>query len=137
MAQNIHPSRIQFLAIIGSILFLIFIIELIRKRKIKDAYGLLWIFFGVVFIVISIWRQGLEVISHLLGIFYTPAAFLLILIMAILLILIQYSQVISRLSENCKTLNQQIGILRLEIKELRDRVARLDSEKKAERGNLH
>lgn len=133
VAHHIEPSRIQVLAIIGSILFLLFVIELIRKRKIQDAYGLLWIFFGVVFIVFSVWRQGLEVIARLLGIFYTPAAFLLILIMAIFLILIQYSLVISRLSENCKTLNQQIGILRLEQKELRDQVARLNDEKRSAR----
>jgi hypothetical protein len=132
VAENIHPSRIQVLAIIGSILFLIFIIELIRKRKIKDEYGLLWIFFGVIFIVISVWRQGLEVLARLLGIFYTPAAFLLILIMAILLILIQYSLVISRLSENCKTLNQQIGILKLELKELNDRVTLPEAKKQSE-----
>ena len=131
MAHTIEPSRIQALAIVGSILFLLFVIELIRKRKIQDAYGLLWIFFGVAFIVISVWRQGLEVIARLLGIFYTPAAFLLILIMAIFLILIQYSLVISRLSENGKTLNQQIGILRLEQKELRDQVARLNDEKRS------
>ena len=130
MAQNIYPSRIQVLAIIGSILFLIFIIELIRKRKIKEEYGLLWIFFSLVFIVISLWRQGLEVLSRLLGIFYAPAAFLLILIIAMLLILIQYSLVISRLSEHYKALNQQMGILRLELKELNDRVAHLDDEKR-------
>jgi hypothetical protein len=110
------------LAIIGSIIFLVFVVELIRKRKIKDAYGLLWVFFGMGFIIISVWRQGLEVLSRLLGIYYTPAAFLLILIMAIFMILIQYSLVISRLSENSKTLNQQIGILRLEFKELNDRL---------------
>jgi len=130
VAQNIYPSRIQVLAIIGSILFLIFIIELIRKRKIKEEYGLLWIFFSLVFIVISLWRQGLEVLSRLLGIFYAPAAFLLILIVAMLLILIQYSLVISRLSEHYKALNQQMGILRLELKELNDRVAHLDDEKR-------
>jgi hypothetical protein len=126
VVQNIQPSRIQFLAIIGSVIFLVVIIELIRKRKIKDAYGLLWVFFGVVFIIISVWRQGLEVLSRLLGIFYTPAAFLLILIMAIVLILIQYSLVITRLNENCKTLNQHVGILELELKELHEKISRLD-----------
>lgn len=124
MPSVIQPSRIQFLAVIGSVVFLVVIVELIRKRKIGDAYGLLWIFFGVVFIVIAVWRQGLEIISRLMGIYYTPAAFLLILIMALLLILIQYSLVISRLSENCRTLNQQLAILQLEVKELSDRLAR-------------
>jgi hypothetical protein len=130
MPQNIQPARIHVLAVVGSVCFLIFIIELIRKRKIKEEYGLLWIFFSVVFIVISIWRQGLDVISRLLGIFYAPAAFLLILIVAILLILIQYSLVISRLTENHKVLNQQLGILRLELKELQERIARGGEEKR-------
>ena len=95
----------------------------------KLAFHLLWIFFGVVFLVICVWRQGLEVLSRLLVIFYTPAAFLPILIIAILMILIQYSLVISRLSDICKTLNQQIGILRLEFKELNNRIASLDAKK--------
>jgi len=131
MTQTIEPSRIQVLAIIGSIIFLIFIVELIRKRKIKDAYGLLWVFFGVVFIIISVWRQGLEILSRLLGIYYTPAAFLLILIMAIILILIQYSLVISRLSENNKTLTQQMGILKLEINEMAARLNFIEKEKQS------
>jgi len=131
MTQHIEPSRIQVLAIIGSILFLAFIIELIRKKKIRDAYGLLWVLFGVVFIVISVWRQGLEILSRLLGIYYTPAAFLLILIMAVILILIQYSLVISRLSENNKTLAQQIGIINLELKELAARIYCFENEKRS------
>lgn len=131
MTQHIEPSRIQVLAIIGSILFLAFIIELIRKKKIRDAYGLLWVLFGVVFIVISVWRQGLEILSRLLGIYYTPAAFLLILIMAVILILIQYSLVISRLSENNKALAQQVGIINLELKELAARIYCFENEKRS------
>ena len=123
MEKMIHPTRIQVLAIIGSILFLILIVELIRKKKIKEEYGLLWIFFSAVFIVIAVWRQGLEVLSRLLGIFYAPAAFLLILLVAVFLILLQYSIVLSRLSENYKTLVQELGILRMRIEE-KDRISK-------------
>jgi hypothetical protein len=107
MLQNMHSARIQ-------------IIELIRKRKIKEEYGLLWIVFGIIFIVIAVWNKGLEVISWLLGIFYAPAAFLLILIVAIFLILIQYSIVISRLNEKNKILAQELGILKMQFKEMSD-----------------
>jgi hypothetical protein len=126
MLQNIQSGRIQVFAIVGSVLFLVFIIELIRKRKIKEEYGLLWIVFGVVFIVIAVWNKGLEVISWLLGIFYAPAAFLLILIMAIFLILIQYSVVISSLNEKNKILAQELGILKMQLKELTDRLSKKD-----------
>lgn len=128
MLQNVHSGRIQIFAIFGSILFLIFIIELIRKRKIKEEYGLLWIIFGVIFIVIAIWNKGLEVISWLLGIYYAPAAFLLILIVAIFLILIQYSIVISRLNEENKMLAQELGILKLQFKEMSEYISRKNNE---------
>lgn len=124
MLQNVHSGRIQIFAIVGSILFLVFIIELIRKRKIKEEYGLLWIVFGVIFIVIAIWNKGLEVISRLLGIFYAPAAFLLILIVAIFLILIQYSIIISSLNEKNKMLVQELGILKMQFKEMSDRFSK-------------
>ncbi|MCU0822967.1 MAG: DUF2304 domain-containing protein [Spirochaetes bacterium] len=110
-------SLIQILGIAGSTLFLFLIIELIRKKKIKEEYSLLWLFFGIIFLVISIWRDSLEYIALLLGIAYAPAAIFLILIIAIISILIHYSLVISRLTENVKNLTQAIGLLDMELNE--------------------
>lgn len=115
LMDHVNTNRIQIFAIVGSIIFFGFVFELVRKKKIKEQYALLWLFFGVVFLIISIWRGLLEQISILLGIVYPPAAFLLILIMAIFLILIQYSVVISDLSEKNKILTQEIGILKEKI----------------------
>lgn len=117
MLQNVQTGRVQIIAIVGSVLFLGFIVELIRKRKIKEEYGLLWVVFAVLFLAISIWRQGLEVVSRLLGIAYAPAAFLLILIVAVFLILIQFSVAISSLAERNKKLVQEIGIMRMQLAE--------------------
>ncbi|HNX96488.1 MAG TPA: DUF2304 domain-containing protein [Candidatus Aminicenantes bacterium] len=117
MLQNVHTGRVQVIAIVGSVLFLGFIVELIRKRKIKEEYGLLWVVFAVLFLAISIWRPGLEVVSRLLGIAYAPAAFLLLLIVAVFLILIQFSVAISSLAEKNKKLVQEIGIMRMQLAE--------------------
>ena len=75
-------NRIQIIAIAGSISLLIFIIVLIRQHRLKEEYSLLWLFFTMVFIVFSFWRNGLEWISDVIGIAYPPAALFLILIMA-------------------------------------------------------
>lgn len=130
MPIEASSPRIQVLAIIGSLLFLAAIIELVRKRKIKEEYGLLWIVFGVVFLAISFWNKGLAVISRLLGIYYPPAAFLLILIVAIFLILIQYSMVISRLNEKNTMLAQELGIVKLQLKEMNERLQKKEEEEK-------
>ncbi|MDA3838341.1 MAG: DUF2304 domain-containing protein [Candidatus Delongbacteria bacterium] len=112
MLQNINTDRVEYFAMAGSILLLVFIIELIRRKKIKEQYSLLWLFFSAGFILLSFWRDGIEEIAALMGIAYAPAAFLLILVMAIFLILIQFSIIISKLSETNKTLVQEIGLLK-------------------------
>ncbi|MDY0016723.1 MAG: DUF2304 domain-containing protein [Candidatus Delongbacteria bacterium] len=119
MLQNINTDRVQYFAITGSVILLMFIIELIRRKKIKEQYSLLWLFFGSGFIVLSIWRDGIEKIAAVMGIAYAPAAFLLILVMAIFLILIQFSIIISKLSETNKTLLQEIALLKQKVE--RDR----------------
>ena len=111
--------RVQFFAIIGSVTIFLFIIELIRKRKIKEQYSLLWFFSGVVFIILSVWEGGLAQIASFVGIAYPPAALQMILIVAIFLILIQFSVIISRLSDKNDKLVQEIALLKgkLEAKE--------------------
>jgi len=121
MLNDINTAKIQYFAIAGSIFLLLFIIELIRRKKIKEQYSLLWLFFSALFITLSFWRDGIERISALMGIAYAPAAFLLILVMAIFLILIEFSVIISKLSDNNKVLVQEIGLLKEKIKKIEEK----------------
>lgn len=123
MNEAIVQNRIQYITIILSIGLLIFIFELIRRKKIKEQYSLLWLFFSIIFVVLSIWRNGLDAFARLVGIDYAPSALFLILFLAIFLILIQFSVVISRLSEENKKLSQEIGLLKLEIAEIKKKIS--------------
>lgn len=111
--------RIQIVAIFVSVCFLIFILELIRKEKIQEAYALLWLMMGGFFLVFSIWRDGLDYFGELVGIYYSPTALLLVLIMGIFLILIQYSVVVSSHTNKIKKLSQELGLLSLQLKEMK------------------
>lgn len=111
MFSSFDPHRIQFIAITGSVVLLLFILELIRRKKIRENYALLWLFIGTVFLLFSIWRRGLEVLAHLMGIAYPPTAFLLMLVMALFIILIQFSIITSDLTEKNKKLAQEIGLI--------------------------
>mgnify|MGYP002349659690 FL=1 len=110
---------IQHLSIAGSSLLLYVIIKLIKNRRLKEEYSLLWLFFGGIFLGLSIWREGLEVLSRAIGIYYAPATLFLVFIMAIFVILLHYSVVISKLTENNRKLVQEVGILAFELAELR------------------
>ncbi|GAB1371445.1 hypothetical protein MASR1M45_15070 [Candidatus Kapaibacterium sp.] len=119
---NINLNIIQYISIAGSLVILLLVVELVRRKKIKEQYSLLWLFFSLIFLVFSIWREALDLLAVTIGIAYPPAAFLLILVMAIYLILIQYSIIISKLSNNLKESIQEISLLKHEIDNLKNKV---------------
>jgi hypothetical protein len=80
---------------------------------------LLWLFSSAVFIFFSIFRDLLEYFAALVGIAYPPAALFLILLLAVFLILIEFSIIISKLSDQNKDLAQEIGILKMEVEKLK------------------
>jgi hypothetical protein len=118
---HVDIHRIQYLSIIGSLLLLAFILILIRSKKIKEEYSLLWLIFSLVFLFFSIWRDALDYLAHLAGIAYAPAAIFLVFFMAVFMILVQFSIIISKLSEQNKRLIQEIGLLKMEIKQLKEK----------------
>ncbi len=114
MIRDIDIHIIQYVAIIGSVLFIASVLILISKRKLREEFSLLWLFFGCVFLFLSLWRESLDIIASVLGIAYAPAAIFLILIIAIISILIHFSIAISGLTEQVKTLVQEVGLLKME-----------------------
>lgn len=111
-------NRIQVFSIIGSLFWFVFILKLVKRKRLKEEYSLLWLGFGFIFIALSIFRPLLEVVAGAVGIIYAPAALLLILVLAVFFILIQFSVVISKLAEGNKNLIQEVGILKAELKKL-------------------
>jgi hypothetical protein len=108
----------QYIAIAASIGLFIYISYLVRNKRIKEEYSLLWLFFSVVFIFFSVWREGLESFAKLVGIAYPPAALFIILLLAVFLILIEFSRIISRLTDRTVALAQEIAILKMELEKL-------------------
>lgn len=114
----IISNRIQVFSVIGSLLLFIFILKLVKRKKLKEEYSLLWLGFGFIFIALSVFKPLLTLVADALGILYAPAALLLILVLSIFFILIQFSVVISKLAEGNKNLIQEVGILKAELKKL-------------------
>jgi hypothetical protein len=118
---HVDINRIQYLSIIGSLILLAFILILIRNKKIKEEYSLLWLIVSLVFLFFSIWRDALDYLAHLAGIAYAPAAIFLIFFIAVFMILVQFSIIISKLSEQNKRLIQEIGLLKMELNQLKEK----------------
>ena len=117
--MDVQLFRIQIISVIGSLLLLGFIVDLLRKRKLREEYSLLWLFGGVCFLVLSVFRDLLTQLSVAIGIAYPPAALFLILIMGAYLMLLHFSMVFSRLADKTKLMAQEIALLRLELERVK------------------
>lgn len=107
------PVRISIAAAIGSALLLLIVLELIRGRRLKERYALLWLATGVVLLVLSIWRGGLNTIAGWLGVSgYPPAILFAAAIMFVIAVLLHYSTVLSKLTDDNVLLAQEVALLR-------------------------
>lgn len=110
--------RIQIFAITGSLFLLFLIFQLVRTKKLRIQYSLLWFLTGLILLFFSIFRDTLNVLSHFFGIFYPPTFFLLTGFMFLLLILLHFSVVISKLFETNGELSQKLSILTYKYEQL-------------------
>ena len=91
-------SRLQILAIVitGGLFVLVF--ELVRQRRLLERYALLWLFSSAVLLALSVWRGALEELASAVGIFYAPSALFAVAFGFVLVMLLHFSLVISRLA---------------------------------------
>ena len=110
--ENVVPYKIQIISIIGALLFMFFIFRLITKGKLREEYSIVWIVCTLILIVFSFWRNGLDVIAKLLGVYYAPALIFLVAIFAIIIFLVHLSVVNSKQQRQIKDLAQDIALLK-------------------------
>jgi hypothetical protein len=109
------PLFISVAGTAASVVLILVVLELIRSRRLQERYALLWLVTGVVLVVLSAWREGLNTIAGWIGIrSYPPAALFAVFILFILLVLLHYSTVISRLSAQNVVLAQKLALLEAE-----------------------
>ena len=106
------PVSISIAASIASLLLLLVVLELIRGRRLKERYALLWLVTGTVLLVLSIWRGALNTIAGWLGVSgYPPAILFAAAILFIIVVLLHYSTVLSKLADQNTLLAQRIALL--------------------------
>jgi hypothetical protein len=112
------PLPVSIAAAVASFLLLVIVFELIRSRRLRERYALLWLLTGVVLLALSLWRDGLNTIAGWFGVTsYPPAILGAVGALFIFLVLLHYSTVISRLSDQNTILAQRLALLEQQLRE--------------------
>ena len=114
------PLKVSIVATLASILLLLVVFELIRSRRLRERYALLWLVTGLVLLVLSVWREGLNTIARWLGVTgYPPAVLFAVGLLFVVLVLLHYSTVISKLADQNVILAQRLALLEERLKQTR------------------
>lgn len=105
-------TRLEIFTLAVAFVAMAAVIELVRRRQLREKYALLWLGVGAVFVVMAVARRGLDALARLLGIEYGPTLLFLAAILFLLVLVAHLSWEISRLEERTRTLAEEIALLR-------------------------
>jgi hypothetical protein len=94
-----------------------FIIHLVRSRRLRAKYSVLWLTIGVGLAVLAIFPDLLVELSDLFGISYAPATFMLLALSFLLVLVLHFSWELSRLEDRTRALAEEYALLRGELDE--------------------
>lgn len=107
----------QIFSILVSLAVFFFTIDLVRKKRLREEYSLLWLGTSVLMIVLIIRYEWLLALTRLIGAVLPTTTLFLGSILFLILLAVQFSMKISALSNQVKDLVQENALLRYEFEQ--------------------
>ena len=112
-----YGNRVLYVSIIVSVLFLVFIINLVRKRRLTERFALVWMIIPLLLIIFSSNRNLLEWLAALVGIYYAPSLMIPIIFGLFILVSLYFSVKMSKAEQQIKTMAQEMALLKNRIEQ--------------------
>jgi hypothetical protein len=103
---------VQIIAVLGSLVLFVFVIDFIRRNLLKEKYAVLWISLSIVVTTLSLWKSLLDKLANIVGVAYAPSLLFFVAFIFVLLILLHFSVVISIFHDKNKALTQELAMLK-------------------------
>lgn len=111
--------RVQIVAALAAILVMVFILELVRGKKLREEYSILWVAASVLMLLVALWKELLFSIARFLGVFNANSLLFFLGFIFVMIYLVHLSVKVSILTENSKEYSQHIGLLEAELEDIR------------------
>jgi hypothetical protein len=116
------------LVLILAAAFLVLVIALVRARKLKEEYSVIWVGAAILVLAVAFSWRLVEIVAPYLGVVYTPSAVFYLAIVFLLAVNLALSVQISRLERDRIRTAQAVALLEAEVQELRNRLPGGDAE---------
>lgn len=116
------PHNQKITAVVLAVVMLTVVIELVRKRKLREEYSLLWIGTALVLLALALQPRLLNFFQTMIGAVMGTSALFFGCMVFLMLLSLQFSVRLSRLTFRHKQLGQQLALQQLELEQLHKRL---------------
>ena len=119
MEEKMNLTLRIFFGIVD-LIFLVVILNMLKKKKLNLKYTLTWLFAAFALLVVDCFPQIIEGIMNLVGV-ASPVSMVFVLeALFVLVILLSLTAIVSHLTERVYRLTQTIAIMEKKIRELEE-----------------
>jgi len=122
---QVLPVRAQIIAVIGCVFLFLFVLELVRRRQLKEEYSILWMAVSLGVAVLAMWGRLLIGVTHLMGAMSANSIIFFFGLLFLMVVALHLTVKVSALSERNKDLTQALALLRAQVEEARSGEERL------------
>lgn len=119
----------QIFSLLVSIAVFMFTIDLVRKKRVREEYSLIWLATSLTMIVLIFKYDWLVALTSLIGAVLPTTTLFLGSILFLLILSVQFSIKISKLTDQVKDLVQENALLRHEFERAQKRNERSSDDK--------
>lgn len=106
-------SRLAVTVILVTLANLGFVLELVRRRQLREKYALLWLAVGVTGLALALARPLLDGLARALGIEYGPSALFFFSTIFLVLVAAHLSWEVSRLEDRTRRLAEELALMQV------------------------
>jgi hypothetical protein len=107
------------IAIAVAVMLFVFILNMVRKKKLREEYSVLWVLMSAALIILSSWSRLLVGLTRLVGAESANSVIFFFGFVFVFLLLLSFTIVLSKSRNENKEMAQRIALLENEILDLR------------------
>lgn len=113
-----------------ALLTLIVVVEMLRRRRLRERHAIWWLIAGVLALIVGIFPDTLTWAANLVGVSVPTNLVFFVSIAILFLVCLQHSSELTRIESNTRVLSEHVALQALRITELEKRES--EREKKTE-----
>lgn len=106
----------NLLGLAMALAILVTLFEMLRRHRLREKYALIWFVIALCALVVAVFPGLLTRATDLLGLSLPSNLLFFVASVVLLLLTLQHSYELGRLEERTRTLAEEVGLLRLELR---------------------